>query len=121
MDNTKTKSTTTVTVSVYGSRVNGENVYHTNRGHGKKVGKVRADYSGGAYVELTFDDSGAGYVRAEPSEVINVWNYETSRADIGMDAADVRAVVVEWCQSYVAEPDSGDYWPGWFRGYMENR
>jgi hypothetical protein len=80
---------------------------------------VSAAYSGGPYVELTFGSEGY-----HPTEVINVWNYETDQADPPLDrwdtmggvvaSAAVRQVVLDW----IAENDRE--WPEWYEGYLEN-
>lgn len=69
---------------------------------------VVAEYSGGAYIDLTF-------VR-KPSEVINVWDYKTGRATIPRTAAAVAAEVSRWA----AEHDEDTDWPDWFGDYVRN-
>lgn len=70
---------------------------------------IRADYWGGAYVELTF-----GSETFHPTEVINVWDYETDKAEISLDKQELRATVRGWMKTNDAE------WPEWLTGYMEN-
>lgn len=91
---------------------------------------LRADYWGGAYIELTF--AGGAY---NPTEVINVWDYETDTSvipsaetyknpgDVGHEgykrACDqtregVRRAVADWIEAQDKE------WPEWYEGYLEN-
>lgn len=117
---------TTVTVRVVRDRKPDENGTRPERALNRiadvdyAYGTIRADYYGGPYIELTFADGAPRYVPSNPTEVINVWDYETGRAEIGDNAAAVRAAVLAWAASYVADVDSGDYWADWFTGYLLN-
>jgi len=71
--------------------------------------RVRADYQGGAYIELTF-----GAFGFKPTEVINVWDYETDTAQIPNTTAAIKAAVFEWIAS------NDEEWPEWYEGYLEN-
>ena len=70
---------------------------------------VRADYAGGAYVEITF----GGYA-PRPTEVGNVWDYETGKPEIGEAPGDVRRWLWGWMVSQDAE------WPTWYTDYLDN-
>lgn len=69
---------------------------------------IRADYSGGAYIELAFT-GGA------PSEVINVWDYAAGRPVIPFTAEAVTAAVQEWMVDTASEG-----WDSWHADYIEN-
>ncbi len=70
---------------------------------------LRADYSGGPYIDLTF-----GTDQFDPSEVINVWNYETGKSEVGSGDLAVRIAVRRWMAIQDQE------WPEWYEGYIEN-
>jgi hypothetical protein len=79
---------------------------------------IRADYWGGPYIDLTFGSEGYN-----PIEVINVWDYETDKAEPPLDTWDqpgpekseaLRSVVTSWMLIQDEE------WPEWYEGYLEN-
>ena len=70
---------------------------------------VRADYAGGAYIDLTF-----GHTGHQPTEVINVWDYATGKAEIDQSSVEIRTKVREWIA------DNDIEWPEWYEGYLEN-
>lgn len=84
---------------------------------------VRADYAGGPYIELTFGSEGY-----HPIEVINIWDYETDRAEPPFDfwtddptpivAASQRAALREAVKEWMRTQD--EEWPEWYEGYLEN-
>ncbi len=76
---------------------------------------LRADYEGGPYIELTF-----GHTGFKPTEVINVWDYETSKPqDPALrDLSTQRKAVRKHVKAWMAEMDSE--WPEWYEGYLEN-
>jgi hypothetical protein len=122
MSNATEYLTTTIRVRVGEIRNRaGDRVQVAHRRQGRTVGTIRADYQGGAYVELTFAPAEPGEsVPFAPTEVINVWDYERGGATIPVTAEAVRAVVVEWANSHADESDPGDYWPDWFADYIDN-
>jgi hypothetical protein len=73
---------------------------------------VKAEWSGGAYIELTMPDC------VEPSEVINVWDYEKGEADIPFTESALQDTLNWWCGETFGEsnPD-GDYN---LRAYISN-
>lgn len=77
---------------------------------------VRADYEGGAYIDLTF---GGG--SHNPTEVINVWDCVTNESTIDYELESsnhsrrgIRQAVREWIASNDIE------WPTWYEDYLEN-
>lgn len=70
---------------------------------------VRADYSGGPYIDLTF-----GSDQYDPSEVINVWDYEKGGPTILATETGVALEVNDWMRTQAEE------WPEWYEGYMAN-
>ena len=70
---------------------------------------VRADYQGGPYIDLTF-----GHKEYQPTEVINVWDYEADKPEIECVQSAVRETVHNWIVIQDAE------WPGWYQGYLDN-
>lgn len=73
---------------------------------------VSAEWWGGAYIELTMPEC------LEPSEVINVWDYEKGEASIPFSYWALQETLNEWCEETFGEqnPD-GDYN---LRAYIEN-
>lgn len=69
---------------------------------------VRASYSGGAYVELTFGSL------PQATEVINVWDDEAGKPEITESISDLATTVEKWVASQDEE------WPEWYDGYLEN-
>ena len=77
-----------------------------------KIGQeVRARYSGGPYIELSFTpwDDRVG------TEVIDVWDYVKGAPEIGVSAQEVSVEVLRWMRT---NEDEG--WLDWFDGYVEN-
>lgn len=84
---------------------------------------LRADYAGGPYVELTFGSEGY-----HPIEVINIWDYETDKAEPPFDtwvsqpspimAAAQRSALRTLVKNWMADQD--EEWPEWYEGYLEN-
>lgn len=82
--------------------------------------KVRADYQGGPYIELTFTS-----LAYKPTEVINVFDYEKGRAYPPFDRWDeldndtaksaIRTEVFDWIRS---NEDEG--WLDWYEDYIRN-
>lgn len=84
----------------------------TNKGR-----QLRADYAPyGPYVDLTF-----GSHAYKPTEVINVWDYETGVSDLYVEGYEgglrlrIRRVVQDWIATQDQE------WPEWYEGYLENQ
>jgi hypothetical protein len=71
---------------------------------------VRAEYFGGAYIELTMPEC------IEPTEVINVWDYEKGEASIPFSYWAVASELAEWCEETFGGED-GAYN---LRAYIEN-
>lgn len=73
---------------------------------------VKAEWWGGAYIELTMPEA------IEPTEVINVWNYEKGEADIPFSDSALQATLNEWCEETfgASNPDGGYN----LRAYIEN-
>jgi hypothetical protein len=73
---------------------------------------VKAEWHGGAYIELTMPES------VEPTEVINVWDYEKGEPSIPFSHWALQDALDEWCEDTFGEdnPD-GDYN---LRAYIEN-
>ena len=70
---------------------------------------IRGDYAGGAHIDLTFGSSAY-----RPTEVINVWDYETGKSTLPATNKAVRRAIEDW----MAEQD--DEWPEWYECYLEN-
>ena len=70
---------------------------------------IRADYEGGAYIDLTFGSEGY-----HPTEVINVYDYAAGSSEIENTHDAVRAEVKTWIAS------NDDEWPTWYADYLEN-
>jgi hypothetical protein len=71
--------------------------------------KVTAEYFGGEYVELYFDDQEA------PSDVINVWDYEKGApAQVIESTLDLARIVWDWVSEVAAED------PRWYENYLDN-
>ena len=82
---------------------------HTIRMYDGK--RINACYSGGAYIDLTFDSYGCN-----PTEVINVWDYEKGEATIpDRDQTAVMNEVKAWIAGNEVEG-----WDNWFADYLEN-
>lgn len=81
--------------------------------------KIRADYQGGPYIDLTFGSEGY-----KPTEVINVWNYESGSAEppFGrwdeMGNLEAKGAIRDAVKNWVREIESG--WEGWYEGYLAN-
>ena len=90
--------------------------YSTIRSKGRLI---RADYEGGAYIELTFGSE--GYT---PTEVINVYDYSTGQPEQPFDdwdnlsALEARRAIREEVQAWIADQEKE--WPEWYEGYIEN-
>ena len=70
--------------------------------HGPYI--VSAEWHGGAYIELTMPDC------VEPSEVINVWDYEKGEATIPYTYSALQATLDKWCdEEFGDENPDGDY------------
>jgi hypothetical protein len=69
---------------------------------------VWAEYSGGAYIELTF-------INVVPTEVINVWDDEKNCGGIPMTVEAVTAEVQAWAKTLEKEG-----FPDWFPVYVRN-
>lgn len=82
--------------------------------------RIRADYEGGAYIELTFGSEGF-----KPTEVINVYDYEKGEPEPPFNRWDemgnleakgaIRDAVRSWARSNEEEG-----WSSWFEDYLEN-
>ena len=70
---------------------------------------VRADWQGGAYIELTFGDTDY-----RPTEVINVWDYRTDTTNVPFTRDGLRTELREWIKGQDIE------WPEWYEDYLEN-
>ena len=70
---------------------------------------VRADYAGGAYIDLTF-----GSAAYQPTEVINVYDYAVGATTIHYTNDAVRAEVKAWMAANDVE------WPTWYADYLKN-
>lgn len=79
------------------------NVYTTDR-----KGTVTAEWPGGAYVDL-------GFGGHRPTEVINVYNYETGETDPRVHTpSGLREIVREWIKT------NDEEWPEWYATHLEN-
>jgi hypothetical protein len=73
---------------------------------------VKAEWFGGAYVELTMPEC------IEPSEVINVWDYEKGSPMMPFSISELQETLNEWCEeTFGASNPDGDYN---LRAYIEN-
>jgi len=72
--------------------------------------QVMAQYEGGAYISLSF-----GHAEFKATEVINVWDDETSKPEIPFTVVGVAGAVQEWMLSQHRDN------PGWYEQYIENR
>ncbi len=70
---------------------------------------IRGDYSGGAYIDLTF-----GSTAYAPIEVINVYDYAKGETTIPCTNRGVRRAIEDWIEEQDAE------WPEWYKCYLEN-
>lgn len=69
---------------------------------------IRAEWPGGAYVDLTF-------IGPNPSEVINVYDYRMGEYDLRVHTPKgLREIVREWAKVQDEE------WPEWYEVYVEN-
>lgn len=80
---------------------------------------LRADYTPfGPYVELTF-----GHTGYQPTEVINVWDYEANESDVARMIENVPALSVNGAVRLIVQDwikDQDKEWPEWYEGYLEN-
>ena len=82
---------------------------------------IRADYSGGAYIELTF-----GSEEFQPTEVLNVWSYEHGKPEGPFHRWDdmtqeERMLALEFeVQAWIRGLHE-EGWSDWYQGYMDNR
>ena len=76
---------------------------------------VRADYEGGPYIELSFGTSAF-----RPTEVINVWDYETDKPEDPRlsDPKTQRKAVRYEVDMWIADNDKE--WPEWYGEYLTN-
>lgn len=73
---------------------------------------VRAEWYGGAYIDLTMPEC------IDPSEVINVWDYEKGETSIPFSYWALQETLNEWCEDMFGEnAEDGDYN---LRAYIEN-
>lgn len=71
--------------------------------------KIAAEYPGGPYVDLFFDD------HPFSSDVINVWDYEKGApAEVIEAPFDLARVVAEWVNETALED------PRWYDNYLAN-
>lgn len=78
---------------------------------GMGIRLIRAEWHGGAYIELTFHDA------ENPTEVINVYDYAAGAPTIPFTQEALDAHVREWCDDYFhTDPDG----PENLRAYLEN-
>lgn len=81
---------------------------------------IRLDYHGGAYIDMTF-----GHQGCQPTEVINVWDYETCKPDAPFDrfddmsGAELTAALKLTLEGWVRSNEE-EGWPDWYQGYLEN-
>lgn len=88
----------------------------TVRRDGEPVGRILAEYRGGAYVDLTFTTSLQGHIPSRPIEVINVWNYERNVSRIRETNADVSDTLKAW----IGDMNEDAEWATWFEDYVRN-
>lgn len=86
------------------------------RRRGRVVGTVLAQWQGGPYIDLTFspETDSKAHIAPQPTEVINVWDYETSAPEIPFEQRYLAIVVEDWMK------DQDEEWPEWFESYLEN-
>lgn len=78
--------------------------------------RIRADYQGGAYVDLTFGHA------STPSEVLNVWDYETGRPEAPFaegTAQEMRRALRERVAAWIEDTEA-EGWDTWYVDYLEN-
>lgn len=82
--------------------------------------RIRADYSGGAYIDLTFGSEGY-----RPTEVINVYDHAKGEPEPPFNRWEtmenleakgaIRDAVKEWAKS-----NEEDGWDSWYEDYLAN-
>lgn len=82
---------------------------------GRPIGRIRADWSGGEYIELTFGPED-GPLAYRPTEVINVWDYERREPRIPFTLANLVAALGDWIDEWNRE----DPTRSWLERYLEN-
>ena len=84
---------------------------------GRPIGRIRADWHGGEYIELTFwpGDVALGY---RPTEVINVWDYDRWEPSIPFTQAALEAALDDWIAECDLEQVIPSYWwaDAWWEG-----
>lgn len=78
-----------------------------------------ATWEGGPYIEVRF----AGY--HQPTEVINVWDYEHDHPEIPFSQWELKLALKRWVLEMDAEAkewanDNGTIIDDWYAGYVEN-
>jgi len=83
---------------------------------GHFIGRIRADWSGGPYVELTFWPKEDGAIPYRPTEVINVWDYEKKEPIIPFTSSHLTAALDNWIDEWNRE----DPPEVWLESYLDN-
>lgn len=86
------------------------------RRKGQVIGTLYAQWQGGPYIDLTFSREiyATAWIKPNPTEVINVWDYEKSAPEVPFEQRYLAIVVEDWMK------DQDEEWPEWFEGYLEN-
>lgn len=83
---------------------------------GRFIGRIRADWRGGPYIDLTFWPEKDGAIPYQPTEVINVWDYEKSEPTMPFTQPHLAAALVEWIEEWNRE----DPTRSWLEDYLDN-
>lgn len=83
---------------------------------GRFIGRIRADWHGGEYIELTFWPEADGAIPYQPTEVINVWDYEKSEPTMPFTQSHLAAALVDWIEEWNRE----DPTRSWLENYLDN-
>jgi len=67
---------------------------------GRPIGRIRADWSGGPYIELTFWPGTDGDIPHRPTEVINVWDYDRREPRMPFTLANLAAALDGWIDEW---------------------
>lgn len=83
---------------------------------GRFIGRIRADWSGGPYIELTVWPYEDGAIPHQPTEVVNVWDYERREPTIPFAQSHLAAALDDWIEEWNREDPSRS----WLESYLDN-
>lgn len=67
---------------------------------GRPIGRIRADWHGGEYIELTFSPGMDGDIPYRPTEVINVWDYDRWEPRMPFTQSHLAAALDDWIDEW---------------------